>query len=94
MVTSISGVAGNVTATADDLINGAEYKWHARAVDRSGAKSDYAPVQTFRVEVPIQDPQVSIDGGGCQTGGGRSSTGMTALLGLGVIGLIRRRRRQ
>jgi MYXO-CTERM domain-containing protein len=96
LVSSISGVSGNVTATADDLEDGTEYHWHARAVDRQGGKSDWAPSQKFKVQLPIDDPDVSINGGGgCQVGGSSSSgtAGTLALLGLGLVGLLRRRRR-
>jgi MYXO-CTERM domain-containing protein len=98
VVSNISGVAGNVTATADDLEDGTEYTWHARAVDRSGGKSEWAPAQRFTVQLPIEDPDVTINGsGGCQVGGSASGSGAQAgglvLLGLGLVGLARRRRR-
>jgi len=94
VVASITGVSGNVTATADDLTNGIEYHWHARAVDRSGGTSEFAPFQKFRVAVPIDDPDVSVSGGSCQVGGSsRPGTGGLALLGLTLVGLLRRRRR-
>ena len=97
VVSNISGVSGNVTATADDLVDGTEYTWHARAVDRQGGKSDWAPAQTFRVQLPLEDPDVSISGGGCAVGGASSSQGGTfVLIGLGLVGAIgvRRRRRR
>jgi uncharacterized protein (TIGR03382 family) len=95
LVSSISGVAGNVTATADDLTDGIAYHWTARAVDPQGGKSDWAPAQTFVVTLPVDDPDVSINGGGgCQVGGASSgSAGTLAFLGLGLVGLLRRRRR-
>ncbi len=95
VVTSISGVSGNVTATADELENAAEYTWRARASDRSGGVSEYSSTQRFRVEVNTGDTDVSISGegcGGCRTTG-RGNTASFLLLGLGVVGLIRRRRK-
>lgn len=94
-VATISGVSGNVTAIADELENGLSYKWRARAVDRSGGKSEFAPAQTFIVQVAIQDPDVSVSGGGCQASS-RSSLGNLAFLGLalGLVGLLRRRRKR
>ena len=66
----------------------------ASIVDRSGGTSEYAPFQKFRVAVPIDDPDVSVAGGGCQVGGSsRPGTGGLALLGLTLVGLLRRRRR-
>jgi PKD repeat protein len=95
VVTSIAGVTGNVTATADALSEGVRYHWHARAVDRSGGASDWSAAQAFQVSQPIGEPTVEV-GGGCQIGGASSghATGGTFLLGLGLMGLLRRRRRQ
>jgi MYXO-CTERM domain-containing protein len=96
VVTSIAGVSGNVTATADELVNGAEYTWHVRAVDRSGANSAYSESHKFIVDVRDGDTDVSISGqgcGGCRTSG-RGAASSFVLLALGTLGLVVRRRRR
>ena len=89
-LTVLAGVSGTVTSMAGDLQNGGTYTWHARAVDRAGAMSAYSADNTFIVNAPIDDPEVVVNGGGCQTSGPGAGLG---LVGLGLLGLLRRRRR-
>ncbi|MBP6847592.1 MAG: PKD domain-containing protein, partial [Kofleriaceae bacterium] len=90
VVATVAGVSGTVTSMAGDLQNGGTYTWHARAVDRAGAMSAYSADNTFIVDAPIDDPEVVVNGGGCQTSGPGAGLG---LVGLGLLGLLRRRRR-
>jgi uncharacterized protein (TIGR03382 family) len=45
------------------------------------------------VNAPIDDPEVIVNGGGCQTSSA-PGTGSLIALGLGLVGLLRRRRRE
>lgn len=90
VVATVTGVSGTVTSMAGDLQNGGTYTWHARAVDRAGAMSAFSAANSFTVEAPIDDPEVVVNGGGCQASGPGAGLG---LIGLGLIGLLRRRRR-
>jgi uncharacterized protein (TIGR03382 family) len=92
VVASAAGVAGNVTAMAQELDNNTEYSWHVRAVDRSGGRSEFSTAQKFTVEVLTSDATVTVGGTGCQAAG-RPSTGTLILFGFGLAGLLRRRRR-
>lgn len=91
MVESVTGVSGTVTSMGGELNNGETYTWRARAIDRSGAMSAFSAENQFTVDAPIDDPEVVVNGGGCQTGGAASG-GALALVGLGLVGLLRRRR--
>lgn len=89
VVATVIGVSGTVTSMAGDLQNGATYTWHARAIDRAGAMSVYSADNTFTVDAPIDTPEIVVNGG-CQTSGSGAGLG---LVGLGLLGLLRRRRR-
>ncbi|HVV84232.1 MAG TPA: MYXO-CTERM sorting domain-containing protein, partial [Kofleriaceae bacterium] len=88
-------VSGTVTSISSELQNRATYTWRARAVDRSGAMSEFSPENTFTVNAPVDDPEVVVNGGGCQSSSA-PGTGSLIALGLGLVGLVgsvRRRRR-
>jgi len=92
VVGDVSGVSGTVSSIPTELTNGATYTWRARATDRSGASSAYSPENTFTVNAPVDAPEVAINGGGCQSSSA-PGTGSLIALGLGLVGLVRRRRR-
>jgi MYXO-CTERM domain-containing protein len=100
LVASVSGVSGTVTSVTTtiegaggELVNGQTYEWRARAHDASGGMSDFSERNAFLVDAPIDDPEVVVNGGGCQTGSeGRSGLLMLGLVGLGAA-VARRRRR-
>ena len=92
IVGSVMGVSGTVTSISAELTNRATYTWRARATDRSGASSAFSPENTFTVNAPVDDPEVVVDAGGCQTSSA-PGTGSLIALGLGLVGLLRRRRR-
>lgn len=85
------GVRGTVTAIAAELENGGAYWWHVRAVDDLGLASDFSPVTPFTVDAPVDDPEVAVNGGGCDAGGDRG--GALALVLAAVAALVSRRRR-
>jgi uncharacterized protein (TIGR03382 family) len=91
-VNSVSGVSGTVTSISTQLTNGGQYKWRARATDASGASSEWSPENTFSVDAPVDNPEVIVNGGGCQSSSA-PGTGSLIALGLGLVGLLRRRRR-
>ena len=68
------------------------YKWRARATDRSGAQSAWSGENEFQVTAQVDDPEVIVNGGGCQSSSA-PGTGSLIALGLGLVGLVRRRRR-
>lgn len=93
VVASVTGVSGTVTSMSGELENGGAYTWRARAVDQSGAMSEFSADNAFEVDAPIDDPEVVVNGGGCRTSGGTPGAGGLALVGLGLVALLRRRRR-
>jgi uncharacterized protein (TIGR03382 family) len=90
VVASSNSVGGTVTTMAGVLDNGTTYTWRARAVDSSGAKSEFSADNTFTVDAPIDMPDVIVNGGGCQTSNGSVSM----LFALGLVGLVLGRRRR
>ncbi|HMV76025.1 MAG TPA: fibronectin type III domain-containing protein, partial [Microthrixaceae bacterium] len=87
-VGTVTGVSGTVTSIATELTNRGTYTWRARATDRSGASSAWSPENTFTVNAPVDNPEVVVNGGGCQTGGGAAGSGTLLGLGLGLVGLL------
>jgi uncharacterized protein (TIGR03382 family) len=92
VVGSVSGVSGTVTSISQSLNNGGQYTWRARATDASGASSAWSPENTVSVDAPVDNPEVIVNGGGCQSSSA-PGTGSLIALGLGLVGLVRRRRR-
>ena len=93
LVGEVVGVSGTVTSISRELTNGATYRWRARATDALGLSSEWSPENTFTVESPIDNPEVAVNGGGCQSSGSPAG-GTLLLLGLaGALGLRRRRAR-
>ncbi len=91
VVAMVTGVSGTVTSMTGELENGGRYTWRARAVDRSGGMSEFSADNAFTVDAPIDDPEVVVNGGGCQAADG-SDAGSLGLLALGLLGLMWRRR--
>lgn len=92
VVGSVTGVSGTVTSISTQLENRATYSWRARATDASGASSEWSPENSFTVNAPVDDPEVIVNGGGCQSSSA-PGTGSLIALGLGLVTLVRRRRR-
>ena len=92
IVGTVTGVSGTVSSISAQLTNGAQYSWRAKATDRSGLSSEFSPRNTFQVNAPVDNPEVVISGGGCQSSSA-PGTGSLIALGLGLVGLLRRRRR-
>ena len=76
---TVTGVSGTVTSISGELENGGTYTWRARAVDRSGAMSEYSPSNEFDVDAPIDDPEVVVNGGGCATSAPGAGAGLALL---------------
>ena len=92
IVGTVTGVSGTVTSISTELMNRATYTWRARATDRSGLSSAFSADNTFTVNAPTDEPEVVINGGGCQSSSAPGA-GSLIVLGLGLVTLLRRRRR-
>jgi MYXO-CTERM domain-containing protein len=90
VIASATVLGGTVASMSGQLENGKTYTWRARAVDSGGAMSEFSAENTFKVDAPIDTPDVVVNGGGCQTGG---QPGAGLLLAV-VVGLVLRRRRR
>ncbi|HVV84913.1 MAG TPA: hypothetical protein VHE35_17735 [Kofleriaceae bacterium] len=94
LVGSVMGVSGTVTSISPALANRATYTWRARAVDRSGAASEFSPENTFTIDDP-SDTGCCHTEGSCNAGDATDGRSLAPLgLGLAVLALRRRRARR
>lgn len=87
------GVRATVASLTQELENRGTYGWRVRAIDSLGAASEFSPTSTFQVAAPVDDPEVTVDGGGCDASRAPGAGGLALALGVLALGARPRRRR-
>ena len=81
-----------MTSISQELIDG-DYQWRARAIDNSGAMSDFSGYVDFSVTLPQPEDGCCDVQESCSAGGDHGPGAMLGV-GLGLVALARRRRRR
>ena len=92
LIASATGVGCIESDVAGWLPNFTHYRWRVRATDPAGKSSEFSAPSRFQIDAPIEiDCAVVVVDGGCRSSRAPGPGALVAV-GLGLAGLVRRRR--